>query len=149
LLRLVAVAGHHRFRPPLERPTTHMDKRDSMRGATPSEESAYVARLTTLKSRVKPIGSRLPRTAEPARISGRRLQQIRERVLRADPLCVECRLQGRVTLATQVDHIVALVNGGNDDPHDDSNRQGLCEDCHSTKTVRDVAEAKGGGWLKV
>jgi 5-methylcytosine-specific restriction protein A len=53
--------------------------------------------------------------------------------------------QGRVTLATQVDHIVALVNGGTDDRFDDSNRQGLCDPCHDAKTALDLAEARRGG----
>ena len=46
------------------------------------------------------------------RIRGRRLQRIRAQVLRDNPLCVMCKAKGRVTLATQVDHIKALVNGG-------------------------------------
>jgi 5-methylcytosine-specific restriction protein A len=75
---------------------------------------------------------------EPSRIRGRRLQAIRERVLTANPLCVECERKGKVTLAAHVDHILALTNGGTDDPHDDSNRQGLCEACHEAKTSRDL-----------
>ena len=69
------------------------------------------------------------------RIRGRRLQAIRRSHLRAFPLCVHCTALGLITLATEVDHIVALVNGGEDI---DSNRQGLCKDCHADKTRTDM-----------
>lgn len=52
------------------------------------------------------------------------------------PLCAECQRQGKITPATEVDHIV---------PHkgdkklfwDPSNWQPLCHECHSRKTVRE------------
>ena len=68
------------------------------------------------------------------RITGRRLQRIRKQVFGEQPICVACKAKGRVTVATQVDHIVALVNGGEDD-HD--NRQALCTPCHQVKTAQD------------
>jgi 5-methylcytosine-specific restriction endonuclease McrA len=43
--------------------------------------------------------------------------------------------QGKVTLATELDHIQALENGGKDEP---SNRQGLCAECHKVKTAQDM-----------
>jgi 5-methylcytosine-specific restriction endonuclease McrA len=64
--------------------------------------------------------------------------QINARVLSANPLCVMCQAKGRVTIATEVDHIIALTNGGVEDPNDDSNRQGLCEPCHVEKTNADL-----------
>lgn len=64
--------------------------------------------------------------------------QINARVLSANPLCVMCQAKGRVTIATEVDHIIALTNGGTEDPHDDSNRQGLCGPCHVEKTNADL-----------
>ena len=69
------------------------------------------------------------------RIRGRRLQAIRRSHLAAYPLCVHCEARGIVSLATEVDHILALVNGGADM---DSNRQGLCKDCHADKTRADM-----------
>ncbi len=53
------------------------------------------------------------------------------------PLCVACKEKGRVTAATEVDHIVALVNGGTDTPE---NRQALCSECHEAKTRRDLGQ---------
>lgn len=69
------------------------------------------------------------------RIRGRALQQIRQKHFRREPLCVMCKDKGLVTLATELDHIVALVNGGTDTP---DNRQGLCKPCHEIKTLADL-----------
>lgn len=71
------------------------------------------------------------------RIRGRKLQRIRQSVLRSSPLCVHCQAAGRVTAATQVDHIVALVNGGTDT---EDNRQALCDACHERKTRDDLGQ---------
>lgn len=71
------------------------------------------------------------------RIRGRKLQRIRQSVLRSNPLCVHCQSAGRVTVATQVDHIVALVNGGTDTA---DNRQPLCDACHERKTRDDLGQ---------
>ncbi len=76
------------------------------------------------------------------RIRGRKLQAIRKRFLTNNPLCVHCAKQNRVTPATQIDHIVAIVNGGKDR---DDNRQGLCDACHSLKTADDMGWRRQGG----
>ena len=65
------------------------------------------------------------------------MQAIRKHVLAASPLCVMCKANGQVTLATEVDHIVALVNGGEDNH---GNRQALCSECHKAKTRRDLGQ---------
>lgn len=71
----------------------------------------------------------------PDRIRGRKLQQIRATHFTLFPLCVMCEAKGKVTIATELDHIKALVNGGTD-THD--NRQGLCEEHHKAKTAEDM-----------
>jgi 5-methylcytosine-specific restriction protein A len=64
----------------------------------------------------------------------------RARILRRDAgLCQPCSRAGRVTAATEVDHIVNKARGGDDG---DDNLQSICVDCHRRKTA---AEAKGGG----
>lgn len=68
------------------------------------------------------------------RIRGRRLQEIRARVLRNSPLCQACGERA----AVEVDHIDPLYKGGSDDPHSDENRQALCGPCHAEKTRRDM-----------
>jgi 5-methylcytosine-specific restriction protein A len=69
------------------------------------------------------------------RIRGRKLQEIRKRHFEQFPLCVDCQKQGRINIATELDHIIALTNGGTDA---DDNRQGLCSECHAAKTARDM-----------
>jgi 5-methylcytosine-specific restriction endonuclease McrA len=85
-------------------------------------------KLTTLKPRIGTV-------PDGNRIRGRKLQQIRERHFKKNPLCVLCKAAGRVVPATELDHRIALVNGGTDT---DDNRQGLCADCHKRKTAEDL-----------
>lgn len=63
------------------------------------------------------------------------MQRIRARHFAANPLCVMCEAGGHYSVATELDHKVALVNGGADD---DANRQGLCYECHLRKTEQDL-----------
>ena len=54
--------------------------------------------------------------------------------LRAHPLCAECERQGKLTPATEVDHI--QPHRGNKQLFwDERNWQGLCHNCHSKKTA--------------
>ena len=69
------------------------------------------------------------------RIRGRKLQDIRAKHFAANPLCAHCLIKGRYTLASELDHIIALTNGGKDTK---SNYQGLCSDCHRIKTNADM-----------
>jgi len=78
-----------------------------------------------------------PRLAEAARIrSSARWQHVRKLVLAQSPLCADIwgwhAAECRVEVATQVDHIVGLVEGG--EPYDTSNCQSLCTRCHARKT---------------
>lgn len=56
----------------------------------------------------------------------------------ANSLCEECLKHGKQSLATSVDHIQALKDGGN--PWDYGNLQSLCARCHNNKTVRENQE---------
>ena len=58
---------------------------------------------------------------------------------RDDYLCQECKRNGIVTAATDVDHIKSKAQGGTDE---DSNLQSLCKPCHKAKTI---AERAGAG----
>ena len=69
------------------------------------------------------------------RVRGRKAVEARKRFLYNEPLCRQCSTKGRTTLATQVDHIIALVNGGSDG---DNNKQPLCDECHKVKTAADM-----------
>ena len=93
-----------------------------------------------------PAKTWVKRPDSPKRVTGRKLQRKREQLFSARPLCAECDRHGRVSLATQRDHIVSLAEGGQDV---DENTQGLCDECHAAKSeaerVRGVARARGGG----
>ena len=71
------------------------------------------------------------------RISGERWQKIRSTFLRSNPLCVACQDAGRITAATELDHKLALINGGADEP---GNYQALCHECHAAKTRIDLGQ---------
>ena len=76
-------------------------------------------------------------TSKTQRLRGRPLQTLRRRLLSAQPLCVACQRAGRLTVASELDHIVALVNGGD---NDEENLQGLCAPCHVDKTAVDLGQ---------
>ena len=61
---------------------------------------------------------------------------IRKDVLSKEPFCRECRKQGKLHRAYEVDHIIPLHKGG--DATDLSNLAPLCAECHKTKTARDM-----------
>lgn len=101
-------------------------------------------RIPTLKTRLSTdTRSRLQvqqTTRNPdaeKRTRGRSWMEKRDRWFRNHPLCAECERQGRVTAATQLDHVVPLIDGGADD---DSNYQSLCVPCHKEKTAREAKE---------
>ena len=73
------------------------------------------------------------------RVTGRRLQALRAALFAENPLCVECTRLGRVTLATQRDHIVPLMDGGADDA---GNTQGLCDECHDGKSLAESLRSR-------
>lgn len=60
--------------------------------------------------------------------------KLRAVVLRDEPLCRTCMAQGRVTAATQVDHVVSKSEGGTDAR---SNLAPTCTACHRAKTARE------------
>lgn len=68
------------------------------------------------------------------RIRGRQLQRRRELFRDANPWCVDCLEDGIYTPWDELDHIVALEQGGADT---DENLQGLCAAHHDAKTARD------------
>ena len=73
-------------------------------------------------------------TDKTDRVRGRKLMERRALHFAMNPLCVHCKAKGKVTLATELDHIQALCNGG----QDDGEVQGLCHDCHKSKTLKDL-----------
>jgi len=86
--------------------------------------------------------ARSDRLSSTARGYGADWRRVRERVLAIEPLCRECDKQGRVTVATEVDHIDPFE--GVDDPRrlDPENLRPLCTPCHRARTAR---QASGQG----
>lgn len=67
-------------------------------------------------------------------------QKARDRLLKREPLCRECKRDGRVTVATIADHTISLAQGGD---RSADNLQPLCTSCHRAKTL---SEAQAGKW---
>lgn len=63
----------------------------------------------------------------------KRWQDVRAKQLQKHPLCSECELHGKITEATQVDH-VRSHRGDEKLMWDETNLRSLCISCHSQKT---------------
>ena len=62
-------------------------------------------------------------------------KRLRVQILERDNyLCVACMKLGKLTPATDVDHIVPLSKGGTNSP---DNLQALCHECHKQKTAKE------------
>lgn len=108
-----------------------------------------MARLSTLKPRITASPAQRLATSTVSsnpeaeqRTRGRKWMDIRAKWFRTHPLCVQCERMGRVAEATELDHIIPLIDGGKDDA---SNMQGLCHDCHERKTSGE-ARIRARGW---
>lgn len=97
-------------------------------------------RITTLKPRLQALDTRRVRPMVTAdnRMTGSGLQRRRLSVWSRDPYCAGCRKLTAFPEGFALDHIVALVNGGEDT---EANCQVLCHACHDSKTRDDL---KGG-----
>lgn len=73
--------------------------------------------------------------------NSRRWRSIRATHLSMEPLCRHCLALGRVTPATEVDHINGRADRAED--YEPDNLQSLCERCHSRKTRLAQAAAAG------
>lgn len=75
------------------------------------------------------------KTSRHARGYGNAWNKLRKVILQRDcHLCQPCLRAGRVTSATQVDHIKPKAKGGTDD---EGNLQAICTPCHEAKTATD------------
>jgi len=76
--------------------------------------------------------------SEHERIRGSELLRLRAAMQAEDPLCAQCRREGRVCAWDELDHIVPLREGGTNER---SNLQGLCYDCHRVKSAEESRRA--------
>ena len=73
---------------------------------------------------------------------GRPWRRKRARILARDgKLCQPCKAAGRLTLATQVDHIVPKAEGGTDE---EDNLQAICAPCHDAKSRTEATRGRNG-----
>lgn len=80
------------------------------------------------------------RTPEEKKRYGYQWRKIRAMFLGQHPFCEECIKEDRMTLATEVHHIVPLDHGGT---NAEDNLMALCKACHSRLTA-----AMGDRWNK-
>ncbi|WP_410498137.1 HNH endonuclease [Chitinibacter sp. S2-10] len=92
------------------------------------------------RATIRQYESQPVRKAAKSLYATKRWQDLRVLMLRANPLCVECRKEGRLTAAAHVDHI-RPHRGDEALFFDERNLQGLCKPCHSRKTA-----AEDGGF---
>ena len=71
---------------------------------------------------------------------GRAWKRIRDRYIKAHPLCEQCQKNGYITPAEEVHHILPLSKGGGNETN---NLMALCKSCHSRITVE-----MGDRWRK-
>ena len=84
---------------------------------------------TTFKR--KQVASK-PRPHRTYKTSGGTWRKIRAAHLAREPLCRVCKQQGKITPATQVDHI-----DGNSANNNQDNYQAICAPCHQIKSNRE------------
>lgn len=103
--------------------------------------------MKTLKPQLQTLRNTLrTATTRTQRVTGGRLQTIRERIFSRDHgmcQCTECKATGRIRIAEEVDHIVPLWAGGHDV---DANRQAINGECHKVKSAAEAALRARGGW---
>lgn len=81
------------------------------------------------------------RASRQARGYGASWDRIRAVAMRRDKyLCQPCLKAGRVTPATECDHVVPKFDGGTDEI---DNLQAICRQCHADKTQREAKKAQG------
>lgn len=76
-------------------------------------------------------------------LTGRPWRRLRDRILERDKhlcQCEECKSEGRITLAEEVDHIIPISQGGTDK---ESNLRAISKECHKKKTMRESLMARG------
>lgn len=67
------------------------------------------------------------------RLRGRKaVEQRKRRLSRTNGLCEDCLAEGRVSIATIVDHTIPLAHGGSDD---DENTRNLCDEHNRKRTA--------------
>ena len=81
--------------------------------------------------------------ADRTGMTGRPWRRQRDQILSRDGYlcqCQECRDKGRLMVASEVDHIIPVSQGGSDDPE---NLCAIAAECHRKKTQKESRMARG------
>lgn len=109
--------------------------------AKPPRLRCLPSRLKPAPTRLKPASAARPTSATTgAWLYGRQWRKARAVYLAEHPLCVACEREGRVTAATDVDHVIPH-RGDERRFWDETNWQALCKTHHGRKTA-----AEDGGF---
>lgn len=74
------------------------------------------------------------------RLRGRAaVKQRTRRLQRTNYLCQDCKAKGKIAVAEEVHHVVALKDGGSDE---DSNTVNLCKPCHLARGAEQFGHRK-------
>lgn len=111
-----------------------------------------MAKLQTIKPRISAAPNRKLSTGNVSerRITGRALQDRRQRLWIIDPHCVDCGKLTKYPGGFELDHDVPLHVGGPDTDQNCRIRcvhyddQGRKAGCHEEKTRRDIQAGRGG-----
>jgi 5-methylcytosine-specific restriction protein A len=83
-----------------------------------------------------------PTTSRQSRGYGAAWDRKRKRILERDCYlcqCSYCKAEGRITPASEVDHVKPKAKGGTDD---DGNLQAINRDCHKRKTLEETGKQR-------
>ena len=82
-----------------------------------------------------------PPTSTARRRKRKSYQALRRQVLAEQPLCEQCRREGRAAAAVEVDHVLRSSTHP-ELLHDRDNLQALCRRCHEAKTARENSRSR-------
>jgi len=77
--------------------------------------------------------NRYERPYDSSKRYGYSWRKIRNRYIKRNPFCEECKKKGLLVLAEEVHHILPLSKGGN---NSETNLMSLCKSCHSRITAQ-------------
>jgi 5-methylcytosine-specific restriction protein A len=72
--------------------------------------------------------NKFQRSPDHAKKYGRGWKRIRDRYVKAHPLCERCLAEGRMTPVEEVHHILSVNRGGT---NEDVNLMSVCKSCHN------------------
>ncbi len=91
------------------------------------------------KSLVSKNYNKYERDPESNKRYGRAWKRIRDRYIKAHPLCEECEKQDRFIPAKEVHHILPVNQGGT---HERENLMSLCRSCHNKIHINEIGDRK-------